>query len=200
MRSGVIEWAVQTYTLPGQSECGDRHAVVADDRRTLVAVVDGLGHGRPAAAAAVKAVNIIREYGSGESLTSLVERCHAGLQEGRGAVMSLATLEGGNRVLTWLGIGNVRGELRRNTMEFTRKPESLLLRGGVVGRYLPRLCPATVPLARNDLLMLATDGIAEDFAEDVRPEWDPQRIADDVVARYGKQTDDALVLVARFVG
>ncbi len=200
MRSGVIQWAVQTRTLPGESECGDRHVVVAGDRRVLVAVVDGVGHGGAATAAAVGAVDVIRKHGTGESLTALVERCHARLHDGRGVVMSLAMLDGRSRVLTWLGVGDVQGELRRKPGAFGRRPETLLLRGGVVGKELPELRVAMVPLARDDVLILATDGIREDFADDVKLDWEPQRIADDLVARYGKRTDDALVLVARFVG
>lgn len=200
MRSGVIEWGAQSLTLPGQSECGDRHVVVSSDHRALVGVVDGVGHGLDAAAAADKAVNIIQEHGAAESLGALVLRCHAGLRKGRGAVISLATFEGESRLLTWVGIGNVRGELRRSGAELTRKPEALLLRGGVVGRQLPEFRPATVSLARDDMLILATDGIGGDFAQGVRLEWEPQRIADDLIARYSRRTDDALVLVARFVG
>lgn len=200
MRSGVIEWAVRAVSLAGQSVCGDRHVVVATARSTLVAVVDGVGHGGAAAAAANKAVAIVEEQGAGVPLTTLVQRCHAGLREGRGAVMSLAMLDGDARSLTWLGIGNVRGELCRRAGSFGWRPETLLLRGGVVGKQLPSLRTASVVLARGDVLVLATDGIAGDFMDGMRPYWDPQRIADDVVARYSTQADDALVLVARFVG
>jgi len=200
MRSGVIDWAVQTYTLPGQTECGDRYVVVTAGARALVAVADGVGHGPHAAAAAVKATDLIQGHGANESLPSLVQRCHTSLQEGRGVVISLALLDGETRTMMWLGVGNVAGALRRRAGAFSRKSETLLLRSGVVGKQLPLLRAATLPLVRGDVLVLATDGIAGDFAEAVKPEWEPQRIADDVAARFGKRTDDALVLVARFMG
>lgn len=196
--AGVIEWAVQTYALSGQSECGDRHVVVTDGERALVAVVDGVGHGPHAAAAAVKATNIIQEHGATESLTSLVQRCHSRLREGRGVVMSLAKLDAETRTMMWLGVGNVAGALRRKAGAFSRKSETLLLRAGVVGKQLPPLYTTTLPVVRGDVLILATDGIGGDFAEGVRPDWEPQRIADDLAARFGKRTDDVLVLVARF--
>jgi hypothetical protein len=41
-------------------------------------------------------------------------------------------------------------------------------------------------LLRNPLLRLAQDG--------------PRQLADQILARYGKATDDALVLVARYQG
>jgi serine phosphatase RsbU (regulator of sigma subunit) len=200
MTSGVIDWAVQCYTLAGQSECGDRHVVVTQEQRALVAVVDGVGHGPQAAAAAVNATNIIQEHGAAESLTALARRCHSRLQEGRGVVMSLALLEAEMRTMMWLGVGNVAGALRRKAAAFNRKSETLLLRAGVVGKQLPPLHAASLPVVRGDVLILATDGIGGDFAESVVPEWEPQRIADDLAAHYGKRTDDALVLVARFLG
>jgi len=200
MISGVIDWAAHCYTLPGQSECGDRHVVVAQEQRALVAVVDGVGHGPHAAAAAIKATNIIQEYGTAVPMTELVQRCHAGLHDGRGVVMSLALLEAEMRTMMWLGVGNVSGAVCRKAAAFNRKSESLLLRAGVVGKQLPPLYAANLPVVRGDLLILATDGIDGDFAESVIPDWEPQRIADDVAARYGKGSDDALVLVARFLG
>lgn len=172
--------------------------MVADEQRALVAVVDGVGHGPHAATAAVKATHIIQEYGAAESLTTLVQRCHSRLREGRGVVMSLAKLDAETRTMMWLGVGNVAGALRRKVGAFSRKSATLLLRAGVVGKQLPPLYAESLPVVRGDVLILATDGIGGDFAESVRPEWEPQRIADDLAARYGRRTDDVLVLVARF--
>lgn len=196
----VVQWAVQTATLPGQTECGDLHAVVAEEHRALVAVVDGVGHGPDAAAAAARAVDIIEEHGVAEPLTSLVKRCHARLSGGRGVVMSVGMFDAKARTLTWLGVGNVAGALRRKAGAFSRRHETLLLRSGVVGKQLPELRTATVPVARDDVLILATDGVRSDFADDVKLRGEPQQIADDLLARHRKRTDDALVLVARFLG
>jgi serine phosphatase RsbU (regulator of sigma subunit) len=200
MTGAFIDWAVQTRALPGQSECGDRYAALSLKRRALLAVVDGVGHGEQAAAAATEAADTILRHGASESLVSLVRLCHGRLARGRGVVMSLAEIDAGARKLGWLGVGNVAGVLRRRFGAFSRKHETLLLRAGVVGKQLPALQAATVPVARGDLLILATDGIEEDFAEDLHLDWPPQRIADDVLARYAKRSDDALVLVARYLG
>ena len=47
-----IEWAVATQPLPGPSVSGDLHLVEPFAHGALVAVVDGLGHGDEATAAA----------------------------------------------------------------------------------------------------------------------------------------------------
>jgi len=57
-----------------------------------------------------------------------------------------------------------------------------------------------VPVAPGDLLIFATDGIREGFAEGLPTDATPQQLADQILARSGKGTDDALVLVARYAG
>jgi hypothetical protein len=74
------------------------------------------------------------------------------------------------------------------------------MRNGVVGLRLPPLRAATVPLRRQDLLAFATDGVREGFQEEIRPGASPQTMADRILARYARATDDALVLVGRWIG
>jgi len=73
-------------------------------------------------------------------------------------------------------------------------------RGGIVGSELPRLQPQQHHLATGDLLIFATDGIREGFVEGLPGDATPQQLADHILARHRKGTDDALVLVARYRG
>jgi len=52
----------------------------------------------------------------------------------------------------------------------------------------------------GDLLILATDGISVGFDRELNGLERPQELADRILARHGKRTDDATVLVARFKG
>jgi hypothetical protein len=70
----------------------------------------------------------------------------------------------------------------------------------VVGYRLPNLLPSTVSMSSRDLLVLTTDGIGRSSIDDMRLSDTPALIADDVLARFARDTDDALVLVARFQG
>jgi hypothetical protein len=99
-----------------------------------------------------------------------------------------------------MGIGNVEGRLLRKGAGIARGQEALLLRAGVVGERLPPLQPARVSLVRHDLVIFATDGIDRNFTEGIEMDVGPQRLAEEIIARHGKRTDDALVLVARYVG
>jgi len=55
-------------------------------------------------------------------------------------------------------------------------------------------------VARGDALVFATDGIRSDFANGLSLTQPPQQVADQILARHAKKTDDALALVALFLG
>ena len=196
-RLPFLEWGVADRPMPGETESGDQYLVQPLPAGTLVAVVDGLGHGAAASAAAKTAVATLRDHAE-EPLIPLVNRCHHALRDTNGAVISLAWFQSGDQTLTWLGVGNVECLLLR--ADATARPERvcLLPRGGVVGYQIPPLRATVVPVAPNDLLLLATDGIHGHFTERLNVNDSPQQIADDIMSHYGKETDDALVLVARF--
>jgi negative regulator of sigma-B (phosphoserine phosphatase) len=197
--SPCIDWGVATLALPGQVESGDLPLVKPLPNGVLVAAVDGLGHGAAAAAAARSAVHILERHAH-ESLLSLVERCHQGLLDTRGVVMSLASFHVPDETMTWLGVGNVEGMLLRADVHARPPREGVLLRGGVVGYQLPALSAAVLPVTRGDLLIFATDGIRSSFAQGPSRSDPPQQLADRILAEHGKGTDDALVLVARYLG
>jgi len=197
----VIEWGVATLALPGEAQSGDLHLVKPVGTGVLVAVVDGLGHGTEAASAAQAAVAALAQHAT-ESPVRLVERCHRALKGTRGTVMSVAVFAQPDRSMTWLGVGNVEGLLLYGdgAVRSGSPRASLVTRGGIVGSELPRLHPVVLPITPGDTLIFATDGIREGFAEGLAPEATPQQLADGILARHGKGTDDALVLVARYLG
>jgi len=195
----VLEWGVATLTLPGQSESGDQYLVAPFPNGVLVAVIDGLGHGDEAAAAAKTALAALERYAH-EPVISTVRRCHEGLWGTRGAVISLAAFNTLDGTMTWLSVGNVEGMLLRADPNARPAYEALLLRGGVVGGQLPLLSASIVPVMWGDTLILATDGIRSDFPQGLSLRDPPQQIADGILARHAKGTDDALVLVARYLG
>lgn len=195
-----VDYAVATRPLRGEEESGDLHFVIPRPRGAIVAVADGLGHGYQAAVAAKVAVNTLIAQAD-LALPDIVRRCHEALIRTRGVAMSIASLEWSDETMTWLSIGNVAGLLLRADHKGKMEREHVLMRNGVVGhRLLPPLRAATQRIRRGDLLIFATDGVREGFESDVRLNSSPQDIADRILARYGKATDDALVFVGQWNG
>lgn len=197
-QTGAIQWGVATQTKPGEADSGDLEIVESFPGGVLVGAVDGLGHGREAAEVAHLAASTLAAH-AGEPVASLVRRCHNTLLETRGVVMSLASFDSGASTLTWIGVGNVTAVLLGGGPPRHSRRESLLLRGGVVGFQLPPLSEDALAIAPGDTLLLATDGVRPDFTEGLGL-GPPADLAERILARHLKGSDDALVLVARFMG
>jgi negative regulator of sigma-B (phosphoserine phosphatase) len=195
----LLEYAVVSSPVAGQDESGDSHLVTQTNRGTLVAVVDGLGHGEEAAHAARSAVATLEAHPN-EGIIALVRRCHLRLKHTRGAVMSLASFDGIENTVTWLGVGNVEGILLRGRPSAESSTDTIFLRPGIVGCRLPPLQALITPVTRGDLLIFTTDGICGDFPQQFSAEDQPGRIAEYVSSNFRKKDDDGLVLVARYRG
>jgi negative regulator of sigma-B (phosphoserine phosphatase) len=184
---------------PFKEESGDLHLIAASPQGALVAVIDGLGHGAEAAFAARSAAGIIAAHAH-EPVQDLVQRCHAGLRKTRGVAMSIASFGYGSSTFTWLGIGNVEAVLFRDQIGATKRQENLRTLNGIVGDRLPPLRANIVAIAPGNLLVMGTDGLRSGFADDlVDHVRQPQVIAGAILARYGTGSDDALVVVARYL-
>ena len=198
-RAQCVEWSVASRAIPGQTISGDLHVVAAHPHGVLIGVVDGLGHGDDATLAARTAVNVLADN-AGESVITLVHRCHRALQNTRGVVMTLVSINVDDDTATMLGVGNVETALLRANPQGVRPRESVLLRGGVVGYQLPALHASFVPFAPGDLLVFATDGVREDFGDLVTAGDPPAELVDRIMARKFRGTDDGLVLACKSRG
>jgi negative regulator of sigma-B (phosphoserine phosphatase) len=197
LKTPTLQWGVAAAPLPGQTESGDRFLVEPFPSGTLIAVVDALGHGRRAAQVAAQTIDMLVQYAR-DPVTTLILRCHETLRDRHGATISLASFDWRSRRMTWLGIGNVAGALVPHSFRAESPVRRLLVRGGVVGGDLPDLDPVLVAIAPGDTLIMATDGIQEQFADELPADLEPQPLAEHIFTRYAKSTDDALVLVARY--
>ena len=184
--------------MPGEHVSGDRHVAVTG-ARLVVAVIDGLGHGPDAADAAGRAAEVVEAHPD-ERPDALVHRCHEALRSTRGAAITIASIDTSADELTWIGVGNVQATLLQAEPPERGGREWVPLRGGVVGYVLPALKPGTVRLRRDDVLVLATDGVRPVFGEWPRPSEPPEDVAARILAAQGRDSDDALVLVARYRG
>ena len=193
-----IDWAVAGRAMPGEKASGDRELVLAESDRTLIAVVDALGHGQEASDAADRALSLLAKNAD-ESVIALLRLCHAGLHGRRGVVMSLASYRPRDSTLTWLSVGNVEGVLLQKDANGARQRSVLVTRGGIVGSELPSLRAEVLPVGAGDVLIFATDGIDGAFWHELNVDRPLQEVADHVLKSHGKSSDDALVLVARFV-
>ncbi|MEU4315813.1 SpoIIE family protein phosphatase [Nocardia sp. NPDC024068] len=196
---GRIEWAMAGRALPGQDVSGDRCVVLDTGTGTvLFAVLDGLGHGAAAAAAVDRATRVLAENRA-EPLDVLMVLCHRAMSDTRGAAVSLALF--GAEETQWLGVGNVESRMVSVGPTGPQISATVLQSGGIVGYRLPStLQPQTVPVRPGDLLLMSTDGVEVDPDPGVDLAKSTADIAQDLLNRHAKDSDDALVLAARVRG
>ena len=192
----ALDIGIGSSTLPGQDLSGDQYVVAPFDGGILVAVMDGVGHGAEAARAA-RVTEEILKYSPGQALAFLIKRCHEGLRGTRGVVASFAAFNHAEKMMTWVGVGNVQGKLL--PMDALSPPRTLLLSVGTLGHQLAPVFPTALSIKSGDTLIFTTDGIREDFDQRLNLKQSPQQLADEILSRHARQTDDALVLVGRYL-
>jgi negative regulator of sigma-B (phosphoserine phosphatase) len=200
-RLGPIEWATAGRPLPGEHVSGDQPiAIGIGDGAALFGVIDGLGHGPAAATAAQRAADALMRAHT-ERLEVLVQLCHRLLNGTRGAAMTLARVDFAAGTLTWTGVGNVAANLVAKDVTGVHIRSSARLAAGIVGYRMPEIKPAqVVPIRAGDLIVIATDGITEDHADYIDFAGSAAVIAEEILGKHAKETDDALVLTARHRG
>lgn len=194
-----LEWGVAIAPLKGEVLSGDSYIVRAIKDCILIAVIDGVGHGDEAAEAARRAIQVL-ERAEDPNVIALVRRCHDVLMDTRGVVMSIAVINVVEHSMTWLGVGNVAGHVLRSDPNTMPTREVMLTRGGTVGLRLPMLVASVTEMKPGDVFLLATDGLAPGYSNEVRLDAPLQQLADQILKSYSRGTDDALVLVGRFLG
>ena len=115
--------------------------------------------------------------------------------------MTLARVDFGASVLAWTGVGNVAADLVAKSATGIHVRSSARLTAGIVGYRIPEIRPAQVVSIRaGDLIVITTDGIAEDHLEHIDFAASATVIAEEILNKHAKETDDALVLAARHRG
>jgi negative regulator of sigma-B (phosphoserine phosphatase) len=196
----ALERGVAGTPIAGESRSGDLAVFAGYPGGALVAVIDGLGHGDEAADASEAAASVIREHRAAP-VDELLQRCHETLRRTRGAVMTLAWFDLDRSQLAWTGVGNVEARLVRGAAVFGDRHDSALVLGGVIGYNLPKVVrPSVMELRPGDAVAFATDGIEADYSVSLTPKLPAQELAERILERHGKGTDDALAVVVRYLG
>jgi len=182
-----VSWA--SRPCPGQRVCGDAVAVLQDEAALLVAVIDGVGHGPEAHAAAEAARRTILESPN-ERPATLLCRCHEALRGTRGAAVGIVRIDREGRG-SFAGVGDVALATR------SRSPLCFASHAGIVGLRMRKVVERAFECRSGDLLCVFSDGLTSGLSLN---EVDCARLdvwAPTLLERHGRKTDDAaLALIA----
>ena len=189
-----MEVGALSLPYPGETACGDAWDVELNVESCMFSVIDGLGHGMDAAAAAREAVFVLADLRQ-RSVEELLDLAHAALRPTRGAAIALAEVHPASRLIRYGGIGNIVGATATTT-----DLKRMVSLDGTVGHERREVRTFDYPLGPEQLLIMHSDGMRSQWRLDRYPGLllrDPFLIAGVLYRDYGKGSDDVTVLVAR---
>ena len=183
-----------TRSRNGETVNGDAYFVHSRGPRTLVGVIDGIGHGPAAHAAAQAALDFLRGRADGPLpalFTGVARRCRTT----RGVVMALARVDESRRRLRFASVGNIEGRT-----EPGGPSRRFVVRRGILGGRAPAPVVSEHPWSATGVLVLHSDGLSSRWRwEKFAGLWG--RPADDIARGLLREladgTDDATVVVVR---
>ncbi|EHY88869.1 ATP-binding protein [Saccharomonospora azurea] len=181
---------------PGETSCGDSWTSARCDEVLTVALSDGLGHGPEAAAASLAAMEQIAAAPAA-SPVELISAMDADMRPRRGATVAVVQFHVAKATVTFCGVGNTTVRLVRGDGSH----EALVSTPGIVGRRQRsgrRAMPVTRPWEAQSLLVMHTDGVSERWTPADRRDaldHDPATVAGWLLGTYGRNRDDACVVV-----
>jgi len=195
--SARLEVGAVSVPYPGETVCGDGWAVEQSAGRDLVLVVDGLGHGSEAAAAAREAVRVFRKK-AGLPPAELVRALHTALRSTRGAAAAVADLDLAGQTLRYAGVGNIAGVVLAGGTS-----HSLVSHNGTLGHALYKAQKFTYAFPNGATLVMHSDGLTSRWGLDAYPGLGlrhPGLIAGTLYRDFRRGRDDVTVLAVRAAG
>jgi anti-sigma regulatory factor (Ser/Thr protein kinase) len=194
--NGATLWELGAVSVakPGQDRCGDRWVMAEDHGRVSLLLVDGLGHGLPAAEAADEAVATFAAT-PGLPPVAMIEKIHVALRATRGAAALVVDIDPAQAVARVCGVGNVCAVVLSDG-----PPRHVVSHSGILGHEARRIVEFTYPWAARATLVIHSDGIAMHWDLDRYPGLlarHPGLVAGVVFRDWNRGRDDAAVLVAR---
>ena len=189
-----VEVGAVSLPKPGEDVNGDRWAVAWLPERALVLVADGLGHGREASEAALKAVRTFHEQAA-LPLAPIVDAIHAALRSTRGGAVAVAELAPSQETVRFAGVGNISG-----VVFSTEGSRQMISQNGIAGYAAHTIREFAYPWPAGALLILYSDGLVTHLHPERYPgliKRHPDVIAATLYRDYARGRDDATVVVVR---
>lgn len=192
-RHGIL-WGVFCKPIKGETENGDAWRVSFDSGTARFLVVDGLGHGPTAAAAARAAGDTFARYPQA-SPQQFMEVAHRDLAGTRGAAAALLQLDNASGDVNYAGIGNIASCIVGGGAQ-----KGLISHNGTLGVAARKVQAFSYAWQPGSLIVMHSDGIKTRWSLDEYPGLvtrHPAVIAATLARDFSRGNDDTTILVAR---
>lgn len=184
----MIHAAHLSLPMPGEIQNGDaalvRQSVRGD---TILAVIDGLGHGPDAAVASRAAIAALALMPFEISVLEAMQELHRELRGTRGAAGTVCIIR--DFKLEICAVSNV-------ALMCTNCSVPLVISAGVLGHQVSKFRVGACQISNRARLALLSDGVSTRFRLEEYKHLAPQAVCQEIMGRYRRKEDDATVLVA----
>jgi anti-sigma regulatory factor (Ser/Thr protein kinase) len=177
--------------VSGETDCGDSWRLAMQGDSTAIMVVDGLGHGTLAAAAA-RAAAMAFETAPFDTPREIIERAHRLSSGSRGSAAACINVTSSGAVV-YAGVGNISGCLLSS-----ERSQGMVSHGGTLGLKVPRVQQFDYQRPAGALIIMHSDGISARWDLRSRPvllHCHPAIVAAILYRDYARERDDSTVVV-----
>ena len=188
--SSSAKFSVLSRPKFGEELSGDAYFIRHTHDGVFFSVIDALGHGKEANKTVVTALDILGNCFT-DDLAQIAATCHAGLKFTRGVAIGLCRIR--QQAVEHLCIGNVELRIYQGLKE-----QHTVCFNGTLGMETERYHVSSSPYTTQTALVMFSDGISGKFKlSQYLLEKTPVEIASYVFRNYGREYDDATVLVLK---
>jgi hypothetical protein len=188
------ESGVVCTAITGETVCGDAWLIETLTEGVIIAIADGLGHGRDAALASDAALDIVRKRKT-SSLADIFQFATLALRATRGAALQVVKIDLRSQTITSAGVGNISTSVSTHSQS-----KSLPSQPGIVGLQMPRVREQVIPWSADSMLIMHSDGVSTRWKLDAYPGLrarDPALTAAVLHRDFSRGRDDSTILTYR---
>jgi anti-sigma regulatory factor (Ser/Thr protein kinase) len=196
--ASTLEFSAISVCKKNETLCGDLWAVDLHEKSSRIVMIDGLGHGVSANAAARECLKTFLESPSSSAAEQL-RILHDKLKRTRGGVVAVAYIDELNSQLKYSGVGNITMKLVSSS-----KAHGCFSYNGIVGHTMPAVLNDHILQVdkKTDILILHSDGLSA--------RWDVAKypgifqnqgivLCAALYKDFDRNNDDSTIVVAKFV-
>lgn len=186
-----LSLSYKTRPARGETENGDAVVIREEEGRSLIAVVDALGHGPKAAKVAALTTEHLKSFDLRRGVLKLVETVDRGLRGTRGAAAMMCIIDEDG--LVGCGVGNVEMRVEGQQVPVQLTP-------GILGAGVRNCRVFNGKLRVGTRLVVFSDGLSARTSLDGLRNASPQAACEALFEKYRRNHDDASIVIADVEG
>ncbi|GAB4438738.1 MAG: anti-sigma regulatory factor [bacterium] len=190
----LLDFGIISFPKAGEDANGDNYSIRHYADKTVIFLIDGLGHGLNASESAIEAVKVFDNYYT-EQPQRLMERISKAIYHTRGGAGVITLINKTEKTINFVGIGNISAFIIENGVRKT-----MVSQNGIIGEDVARIREYTYTFSDDAIIILHSDGITAKWDLSDYPGIEyrhPAIIAGILYRDFSRGNDDLTAIVVK---